>query len=98
MRHSLRGWTVKRQRERLKRKYKLNKFNMSQCVDKTRGWFKTQVGTLICRVTNEERPGAGGGGGGGVSLIYGEYKVEVMDSRDTQSFRVYHSWEVDQRV
>ena len=31
-------------------------------------------------------------------LIYGEYKVKAMESRDTQSFGAYHSWEVDQRV
>ena len=43
------------------------------------------------------RSGGGGGGGGG-GLIYREYKVKVMGSRDTQRFRVYLSLEVDQRV
>ena len=46
MRHSFRGWTVKRKIERLKRKDGFNKFNMSRCVDTTKGGFKTQIGSL----------------------------------------------------
>ena len=53
MRHSLRGWTVKRKMKRLKRKDGFNKFNMSRCVDMTKGGFKTQIGSLSCSVSKE---------------------------------------------
>ena len=53
MRRSLREWTVKRQLERLKRKDRLNKFNMLRYVDMTREGFKTQIDTLSCRISKE---------------------------------------------
>ena len=39
--------------ERLNRKDELNKFKMSQCVDTTRGGFKTKISTLSCIVSKE---------------------------------------------
>ena len=53
MRHSLREWTIKRQMEILKRKYGINKYNMPICIDTTIGGFKTQIGTMSCRVSKE---------------------------------------------